>query len=362
MLGGGPGSFIGGIHQMGAKVAGIDLVAGVFSSSPEKSRVAALNYGVAPERCYPTSEAMFAAEAARADGIDMVTIATPNHLHLPAALQAIAAGVDIMSDKPATATLAEALLLREALAKGESHYALSFTYGAYPMVREARARIAAGEIGTVRKTVVTYAQGGLATPAPQGAAANWRTDPAQAGIGGCVSDIGTHAFNLAEYVTGQSVAWMLAELSSNVAGRTLDDDCTVMLRFDGGGRGLLVASQIAFGERNELSFSIYGDAGAVHWNFAQADMLRLVRGGEASLLTPMSPGLLTRVSLPRGIGNGLIAPFATLYGDFAAACAGNEALIDDVLPGIEAGVRSMRFVERAIESSAANAGWVTLDA
>lgn len=199
MIGGGPGSFIGGIHHLGAQMAGIDLVAGVFSSDPDKSRIAAQSYGVVPERCYPSTEAMFAAEAAREDGITMVAIATPNHLHLPAALQAIAAGVNIMSDKPATATLAEALTLRDALKGGGSTYALTFTYSAYPMVREARARIAAGEIGAVRKVVVNYAQGALAKPA---ATDTWRADPARGGIGGSVSDVGTHAFHLAEFVTG----------------------------------------------------------------------------------------------------------------------------------------------------------------
>lgn len=361
MVGGGPGSFIGGIHRLGAQIAGIDLVAGVFSTNRDKSLDAAMGYGVAPDRCYPSSEALFAAESERQDGIDMVAIATPNHLHLPVALQAIAAGVDIISDKPATATLAEVLLLRDALAKGDSHYALTFTYGAYPMVREARARIAAGEIGTVRKTIITYAQGSLAGPARPDAARSWRTDPTQAGVGGCVSDIGTHAFNLAEYVTGAPVTAICADLGSQSDERMLDDDCTVLLRFGNGGRGALIASQIAFGERNALSFQIYGDRGALHWHFDQADMLRLVRGGDTNLLTPGSAGLLAVTPVPRGIGNGLIAPFAILYRDFAEACAGKPELIDSVLPDIEAGVRSMRFVERAVASSAVGAGWVTLD-
>lgn len=363
MLGGGVGSFIGNIHRMGAQLAGIDLVAGIFSSDPDRNHAAGLQYGVDPQRCYDSVEAMIAAERARADGIEMVAIATPNHLHLPAALSAIDAGLDVISDKPATATLAEALTLRGALTGSGRTYALTFSYVGYPMVREARARIAAGEIGAIRKMVVTYSQGWMAAPLEQAGnrRAGWRTDPAQSGVGGCIADIGVHAFNLAEYISGQSVVELMPELSSFVADRVLDDDCNVLLRFDGGAVGLLLASQIAFGERNALSFQVYGDKGALHWAFDQADLLKLVRGGEAFTLTPMSPGLLTAAPLPPGIGNGLIAPFAVLYRDFAAACAGKDGLIDDALPGIEAGVRSMRFIETAVASSAAGKGWTRLD-
>jgi predicted dehydrogenase len=363
MLGGGLGSFIGGIHHLGAQLAGIELVAGVFSVDAEKSRAAAAHYGIDPARCYPTSEALFAAESARADGIDIVAIATPNHLHLPAALQAIAAGINIISDKPATASLAEALTLRDVLAQSDCTYALTFSYVGYPMVREARARVANGEIGTVRKVVVTYSQGWMAAPLEQGgnSRAAWRTDPAQSGVGGCIADLGVHAFNLAEFVSGQTVTEILPDLNAMVANRALDDDCNILARFANDAVGIIMASQIAFGERNAVSFQIYGDAGAVHWAFDQADMLKLVKGGEVQILSPMSPGLLTRAPLPPAIGNGLITPFALLYRDFAAACAGDRALVDDVLPGIEAGVRSMRFVERAVKGSAARSGWTTLE-
>ncbi|WP_183623381.1 Gfo/Idh/MocA family protein [Novosphingobium sediminicola] len=351
MLGGGPGSFIGGIHHLGARIAGIDLVAGVFSSDPEKSARAAHDYGVASDRCYADTRAMFAAEAAREDGITMVAIATPNNLHLPAALMAIEAGVHIFSDKPATATLAQALNLRDALARGRSAYGLSFTYSAYPMVREARARIAAGQIGTVRKVLVNYAQGVMAGPS-----AGWRTDPGMSGAGGCIADLGTHAFHLAEFVTGQEVAELLADLGSH-EGRALDDDDAVLLRFAGGARGMIHASQIAFGQRNAISFQVYGDRGALHWDFAAADQLRLVRGGEVILLGPTSADLLVRVPGMRGIGDGLIAPFATLYREFVAVCGGGKQCS---LPGIAEGVRSMAFVERAVESSAQGGRWLAI--
>lgn len=360
MLGGGQGSFIGPVHQLGASIgAGIQLVAGVFNGDRTRSLASAQAFGVAPDRCYTDFDAMFSAEAAREDGIDVVVIATPNHLHLPAALAAIRAGVHVMSDKPATATLAEALELKAALAGSSICYALSYGYSAYPMVREARARVAAGQIGEVRKIVVTYAQGWLAAGDD---ASNpriaWRTDPARSGIGGASADIGVHAFQLAEYVSGCRVAEILADSRALVSGRALDDDCNVLLRFDDGQSGVLVVSQVAFGEGNGLSFKVYGERGALHWSFEQADALHWARAdGGNEVLRVMSPGLLARTSLPVGIGQGLIAPFCVLYRDFAAAIRGEAGIIDAVLPGIEEGVRGMRFVDQVVRNSASGNGW-----
>ncbi|WP_161988995.1 Gfo/Idh/MocA family protein [Sphingomonas glacialis] len=363
LIGGGLGSFIGKIHQMGAALgAGIDLVAGSFSSDPERSRAAGASYGVTTDRCYADHDALFAGEAARDDGIDLVAIATPNHLHLPAALAAIKAGVHIMSDKPATATLAEALDLQAALRQGTSLYALSYSYSGYPMVREARARVAAGEIGTVRKVVVTYQQGWLSAPLEQNnARAAWRTDRSKSGVGGASADIGVHAFHLAEYVSGQRVAELLGDARGLVSGRALDDDCNALLHFDNGASGVLVVSQIAFGERNGLSIQVFGDAGALHWAFDTADVLTMINGdGSTVILRPMSPGLLSSTPLAPGLGNGLIVPFAVLYRDFAAAIGGDMTRIGSVLPGIDEGVRSMRFIERVVDSSANPSGWTTL--
>lgn len=361
MIGGGPGSFIGPIHQLGASIgAGIQLVAGVFSRDRERSLAAGAGYGVAPERCYADHAELFAREAARDDGIDLVAIATPNHLHLPVALAAIEAGVHIISDKPATATLAEALALRRALAGGNSLYALTYSYSAYPMIREARARVAAGDIGQVRKVVVTYVQGWLAAPLEKAGndRAGWRTDPLRSGVGGASADIGVHAFHLAEYVTGERVSAVMADARALVPGRTLDDDCNVLLRFANGQSGVLVVSQVAFGERNGLSIKVYGERGALHWAYEQADMLEHVKAdGSTDIVRPMSPGLRTRTPLPAGIGNGLIVPFAVIYHDFAAAIAGETDRIGSVLPGIDEGVRSMDFIETAVVGSAAGQGW-----
>lgn len=362
LIGGGLGSFIGKIHQMGASLAGIELVAGSFSSDADRSLAAGASYGVAPDRCYADHDALFSGEAARDDGIDLVAIATPNHLHLPAALAAIKAGVHIMSDKPATATLAEALTLQAALLDSASQYALTYSYSGYPMIREARARVAAGEIGTVRKVVVTYQQGWLSTPLEQNnPRAAWRTDPSKSGVGGASADIGVHAFHLAEYVSGQRVLELLSDARGLVGGRALDDDCNALLRFENGAAGVLVVSQVAFGERNGLTLQVYGDSGALHWAFEQADVLSVVRSdGSNVILRPMSPGLLASTPLPPGIGNGLIVPFAVLYRDFAAAIGGDAERIGKILPGIDEGVRSMRFIERAVESSANASGWTRL--
>jgi predicted dehydrogenase len=360
MVGGAAGSFIGPVHQLGAKLgAQVDLVAGVFSADRDRSLAAAVSYGVAAERCYPDTATMFAAEAARDDGIDILAIATPNHLHLPVAIEAITAGVHIISDKPATATLAEAEILREALAAGRSRYALTYTYSGYPMVREARARVAAGAIGTVRKIVVTYAQGWLARPleASGNARAAWRTDPARSGPGGCSADIGVHAFHLAEYVTGLRVAAMLPDARPLVPGRTLDDDCNALLHLENGAGGVLISSQVAFGERNALSFQLYGDGGALHWTIDAPDRLRLVRGdGSVALLLPTSPDLLVRGRFAPTLGQGIIMPFAEIYRDFVDAIDGDGGRIDGVLPGIEAGLRGVRF----FESIATGTGWIDL--
>lgn len=363
MIGGGRSSSIGPIHHIGAELSDeIALVAGAFSQNAPDCLAAGLRYGLAPQRCYPSPQAMFAAERDRDDGIDFVTIATPNHLHLPAALEAIAAGVHIMSDKPATATLAQALTLRDALAGAQSLYALTFTYTGFAMVREARARVAAGQIGKVRKIVVNYAQGWMAKAVEKTGhrGAEWRMDPARGGVGGTSADIGVHAFTLAEFVSGSLVSEICADVNCLVEGRTLDDDCNVLMRFDNGAVGVMAITQAAHGERNALSFQVYGDTGAVSWNVERPDELKLVRHDNVELLTENSPALLVKEPLPRGAGPSILGAFAQIYRDFAKAVRGDPAIIGGSLAGIDAGVRSMRFVERAVDSSRARSGWVNL--
>ncbi|WP_375195950.1 Gfo/Idh/MocA family oxidoreductase [Sphingobium sp.] len=362
MVGGGPGAFIGPVHRIAAELDGeIALAAGAFSSDAIRSREAGERYRIDPARAYPDLERMLAAEADRADGIDFLAIVTPNHLHLPAAKAALAAELPVMSDKPATATLEEALELRDIVHASGQHYALTYTYSGYPLVREARARIAAGAIGKVRKIVVEYPQGWLAGEA-SGKQAEWRVDPARSGLGGCIGDIGVHAFHLAEFVTGLRVRELLADLASVVPGRALDDDCTVLLRFENGARGVLMASQISVGERNGLRIRVYGERGGFDWRQESPNALTLhhgdgrteiIQAGDAALGTDARA--VTRT--PGGHPEGYLEAFANLYTDFARLLRGEPA---PLLPGIDEGVRSMAFIATAVDASARQAGWVSL--
>jgi predicted dehydrogenase len=286
-------------------------------------------------------------------------------LHLPVAAAAFEAGVHVISDKPATATLAEALKLREAVRKSKSLYALTYTYTGYQMVREARALIARGHLGAMRKVVVDYPQGWLSEPLEHSGTnkqAEWRADPSRAGSGGCIGDIGVHAFNLAEYVSGVRIKEIVADLPHVVPGRALDDDCNVLLRFEGGQPGVLLASQISAGERNGVTVRVYCERGGLRWTHENPVVLTLEHAdGRTEILHAGKAGLVGHARLPIGHPEGLIEAFANIYQDFATAISGNAKLIDDVLPGIEAGVRGMQFVERAIENSRRRAGWTTLE-
>ncbi|MDO7833741.1 Gfo/Idh/MocA family oxidoreductase [Sphingobium sp. HBC34] len=362
MVGGGPGAFIGPVHRMAAELDGdMILTAGAFSSDATRSFQAGERYRIEPSRAYADLDTMLAQEARRADGIDFLSVVTPNHLHLPAARAAIAAGIPVMSDKPATATLDEALELRRLVRASGLPYALTYTYSGYPLVREARARIAAGAIGKVRKIVVEYPQGWLAGDA-SGKQAEWRVDPARSGLGGCIGDIGVHAFHLAEFVSGLSVTELLADLAAVVPGRELDDDCTVLLRFDNGARGVLMASQISVGERNGLHIRIYGESGGFDWRQESPNALiqhhadgrtEIIQAGDAAL----GPDAAAATRTPGGHPEGYIEAFANLYADFARLLRGEPA---PLLPGIDDGVRSMAFIATAVDASARQASWVPL--
>ena len=366
LVGGGPGAFIGAVHRIAAELDGeIRLVAGAFSSDAGRSRQAGAAYGVDPERAYSSYDALFEAEARRSDKIDFVTIATPNHTHWPIARAALAAGFAVMSDKPATASLAEVLQLREAVRRSNVHYALTFTYSGYPLVREARRLVSSGALGEIRKVVAEYSQGWLAAPIEHrgNKQAQWRTDPVRNGIGGCIGDIGVHAFHLAEFVTGLPVTQILPDLGSVVEDRVLDDDCNILMRFQGGARGVLCASQIAIGDLNALRLRVYGSQGSLDWAQETPNTLKRhyadgrsewLRTADASL--GPEAGAATR--LPGGHPEGYLEAFANLYRDFASLLRGGEA---PMLPGIEAGVRSMQFIESAVTASRNLTGWVALN-
>jgi len=372
MVGGAAGSFIGPVHRMAAELDGaIELVAGAFSQDPERSRQAGVTYGISADRAYANYEEMMERERKRQDAIDFVCIVTPNHLHLPVALAALEHGFHVMSDKPATATLQEAHALEEAVRRTSLLYALTFTYTGYPLVREARQMARGGALGKIRKAVVQYSQGWLSgsletTGHKQ---AVWRSDPAQAGLGGAIGDIGVHAFNLLEYVSGHRVAEICADLSSVVAGRALDDDCNVLLKLDNGAPGVLFVSQIAAGDRNDLQLHLYGEKGGLHWWQEEPNRLELNWIGKPSQTLHaagdyLAPSTRLDFRLPMGHPEGLVEAFANIYRDFAVAVHSRfsdaAAQLSDIVPGIREGVRSMTFVERAVLSSRSRAGWVGL--
>ena len=363
MVGGGPGAFIGPVHRIAAELDGrIQLVAGAFSQSAERSRAAGESYRIDPARAYANYEEMIAAEKKRDDRIDFVAIVTPNHLHLPVAKAALQAGFPVMSDKPATATYAEAKTLESEVKKSGLPYGLTHTYAGYPLVREARAICATGQLGEIRKIAVEYLQGWLSQPIETTGQkqAAWRSDPALSGPGGCIGDIGVHAFHLMEYVTGLRVTDLNAQLRSVVATRRVDDDCTALLRLDNGANAVLMASQIAAGEGNGLRLRVYGEAGSLDWRQEDPNRLRLkwLEGPEE--IRHASGGYLSdearaATRLPGGHPEGYLEAFAVLYREFAdgleAWKKGNTHPLPGTLPGIEAGVRGMRFIDRAIESS-----------
>ncbi len=372
MVGGGAGSFIGPVHRMAAELDGnIELAAGAFSQDAAKSKQAGVTYGISPDRAYTNFKEMMEQESKRNDAIDFVCIVTPNHLHLPIAVAALEHGFHVMSDKPATATLAEAQTMEAVVQRTGLLYGLTFTYTGYPLVREARQMARSGALGNIRKAVVQYSQGwlstGLETTGHKQAA--WRADPAQSGLGGAIGDIGVHAFNLLEYVSGRRVAQICADLSSVLPGRTLDDDCNVLLKLDNGSPGVLFVSQIAAGDRNDLQLHLYGEKGGLHWWQENPNHLDVNWTGQPSQTLHaagdyLSPSTRADFRLPMGHPEGLVEAFANIYRDFATAIRARftdpAAKLSDLVPGIYEGVRSMAFVERAVTSSRAREGWVAL--
>ena len=373
LVGGGEGAFIGAVHRMAAELDGhIQLTCGAFSSDPERSRAAGVAlYGLDPARSYGSYAELMTQEAERpaADRMDFVVIATPNHTHFPIAKAALAAGFHVVSDKPATFDLAEAKELAALVAEKNLLYGLTHNYTGYPMVKEARHLVRSGAFGKVRRVVVEYIQGWLAEreEAAGNKQAEWRTDPGRAGAAGCMGDIGTHGENLAEYVTGLRIASLCADLTTFVPGRALEDDGNVLLRFEGGAKGVLFASQIAVGEENGLRLRVYGESGGLEWAQMEPNSL-LVRWPDRPLEirrtggAGVSPVAAGATRLPAGHPEGFLEAFAVLYRNFAATLlahrAGRKPSEEEAdFPTIADGVRGMAFVEAVVASAAAGAQW-----
>lgn len=373
MVGGGQGAFIGAVHRIAARLDDrYELVAGALSSDPVRARASADELHIAPDRAYTSFAEMAAQEAARPDRIDVVAIVTPNHLHQEPAIAFLRAGIHVICDKPLCHSLADAEKLAQEAEASRALFAITYNYTGYPLVRQARAMIEAGALGTIRVVQVEYAQDWLATKLEDSGQkqAAWRTDPARSGDGGSIGDIGTHAFNLAEFVTGLRIESLAAELTSFVPGRRLDDNAQMMLRFAGGARGGLWTSQVAVGHENALRLRVHGDKAGLEWAQESPNALRLTRiGAPTQTITRGGPDTLPEAAhatrIPGGHPEGYLEAFAQLYRDFADRIeAEADARQPDaaclLVPGIQAGLRGMRFIAAAVTSSRRGGAWTTL--
>ncbi|MBB5709486.1 Gfo/Idh/MocA family protein [Sphingomonas xinjiangensis] len=368
MVGGGEGAFIGAIHRMAAALDGDwRLVAGAFSTDAGRNGRTGTQLGLDPQRVYASFEEMLEGERALpADArIDAISIVTPNHLHAPMAIAALEAGFHVFCEKPMAMSVAEAQAIAQAVDRSGCRFGLAFTYSGYPMVEEARARVARGDFGKIRLVQAEYLQGWLSQPIDtQGnKQAEWRTDPARAGLGGCLGDIGTHAFQLAEHVSGLRVESVSADLSIHVPNRRLDDDVSALLRFEGGARGTLKASQVAAGEENGLKLRIHGERGGLEWAQMEPNTLTLrwldrpaevVRAGGPGLQASTLPLLRT----PAGHPEGYVEAFANLYRAFGAAIRGTAGIW---FPGVPDGLRTMKFVEAVVANAASAQKWTSIE-
>lgn len=371
MVGGGRGAFIGAVHRIASRIDGEwDLVAGALSSDPARAAASAQDLGIEVTRSYASYADMAKAEAERPDGIDAVAIVTPNHMHAGPAIAFLEAGIHVICDKPLSSNMQDAIKIEEAVKRSGKLFILTHNYTGYPLMRQAREMVANGDLGDLRMVNVEYAQDWLTEPVDAGnKQADWRTDPARSGAGGCVGDIGTHAFNLASYVTGLETEKLSADLTAFVPERRVDDNTQVMLRFKGGAKGMLWASQIAVGNENALRLRVYGSKGGIEWDqenpnqmtFTQFGQPKQVftRGGAAS-----SGAGARNLRIPGGHPEGYLEAFATLYTEAAqlirARTAGVDAPRDVHAPDIQDGIAGMKFIAACIESSANDARWTPL--
>jgi len=362
MVGGGPGAFIGNVHRMAASLDGtMELVAGAFSSDPEKSLAQGKELGLATDRSYASFLDMAEKEASRDDGIDFVSIVTPNHIHFPVAKAFLEAGFHVICDKPMTNTLEDAEELCNLVRQHNRVFALTHNYTGYPMVKQARAMVLDGKIGSVRKIVVEYPQGWLATPLEQTGhkQADWRTDPERAGAG-ALGDIGSHAENLARYVTGLELEEICADVTSFVEGRIIDDDVNMLIHYGGGARGVLHASQISIGEENNLNIRVHGEIGSLQWFQEHPNWLyyrkldgpeQVFKRGNEYLSAPAQ----RNTRLPSGHPEAFLEAFANIYvnaGRTIASCQAGEApdLNDLDFPSVQDGARGVHFILTALRS------------
>ncbi len=364
MVGGGRGAFIGAVHRIASRIDDRwELVAGALSSDPERARLSAEDLGISPDRAYADFREMARAEAARDDGIDAVSIVTPNHMHAGPAVAFLQAGIHVICDKPLAATAEQAREIEEAVRRSRARFVLTHNYTGYPLIRQAREMVARGDLGTVRLVQAEYAQDWL-TEVVEAAGTNkqaaWRVNPEMSGAG-ALGDIGTHAFNLLSFVTGLRAEALLADIQSFGAGRQVDDNAHVLLRFEGAARGMLWASQVAPGNENSLRLRVYGDKGGLSWEQENPNVMAFSPLGEPKRIISrggagLGAGGSRWTRIPPGHPEGYLEGFATIYADAAdlIAGAGDGAL----LPGIESGIEGMWFIGACLQSARAGGTWV----
>ena len=373
MIGGGQGAFIGAVHRMAAQLDGeYELVCGAFSSDPQKSRASGDLLGLAPDRVYGSYQELIQREQQlpEEERVQVISIVTPNHVHFEPAKMALESGFHVVLDKPMTFSLEEALELRQVAEASGKLFCLTHTYTGYPMVKEARQLVASGKLGKIRKVYVEYPQGWLSRFEEGGdnKQASWRTDPSQSGIAGAMGDIGTHAFNLAEYVSGLEVTQLCADINIVVEGRRLDDDGAVLLKFNNGASGVLIATQVAAGEENNVTVRVYGEHGGIVWQQEDANTLQVKWLDRPTEIYRTGGGYVSSFAqhntrTPAGHPEGYLEAFANLYRNFAlcvrAVLEGKEPEAEwQDYPGIAEGVRGMAFIENVIASGKSDKKWL----
>ncbi len=373
MIGGGPDAFIGAVHRIAARLDDrYELVCGAFSSSSEKSASMGLELGLTPERAYPTYQTMIERENSLPENVrvQVISIVTPNHLHFEPAKMAIQNGFHVILDKPITFSLEEALELAKIQKETGKRLLLTHTYTGYPMVKEARQQILSGSLGNIKKVYVEYPQGWLSTEV-KNKQADWRTDPSKSGLSGAMGDIGTHAFNLVEYVSGLTVNKLCADINIVIPNRKLDDDGAVLLKFTNGASGVLMATQIAAGEENNIKIRVYGEKGGLEWQQSNPNTLLLNWLEKPSHIYRTGSGYLSTFAqhnsrTPAGHPEGYLEAFANLYKNFAACIlsdlSGEIPSEEDLdYPSIEDGIRGMAFIETVIASGKSEQKWLNLN-
>ncbi|MEP5728654.1 MAG: Gfo/Idh/MocA family oxidoreductase [Sulfitobacter sp.] len=372
MVGGGRDAFIGGVHRIASRIDDhFELVAGAFSSTAEKSKASAADLGVNEDRAYGDYLEMAKREARLKNGIDAVAIVTPNHMHYPVAREFLKRGIHVICDKPMTSTLQDARKLAKLAEKSDALFVLTHNYTGYPMMRHAREMVANGLLGDIRLVNVEYVQDWLSEALEETGQkqAEWRTDPDRSGAGGCIGDIGTHAYNLADFVSGLTVEKLSAELTTFVPGRRLDDNVTVMMRYQGGARGMLWASQVAPGNENALRLRIYGEKGGLEWEQEHPNQLWFTPLGEPKrLITRNGAGAgdaAARMSrVPAGHPEGYLEGFANIYAEAAVAIRAHDAKVpvpsEMHYPDAADGLKGVEFIDACLRSSKRDAAWVKL--